>query len=50
MFQFLVLLSYECFQPKYSQAKSIIVMPQIIQLCDGIMACGQPPTTHGMFL
>ena len=47
MFQFLVLLSYDCFQPKYSQAKSIIVMPQIIQLCDGIMACGQQPTTHG---
>ena len=23
-------------------------MPKIIQLCDGIMASGQQPTTHGM--
>eukprot|EP00794_Sanderia_malayensis_P005415 gene5415-6091_t len=48
VFQLLVLLSYECFQPKKNQAKAIIIMPQIIQLCDGVMACGQPATTHAI--
>ena len=47
MFQFLVLLSYECFQPKFNQAKAIMGMPKIIQLCDGIMAGGQPAKSHG---
>ena len=28
-------------------SKSIISMPKIIQLCDGIMASGLQPTTHG---
>lgn len=45
IFNFLVLLSYE----KY-HSKTIIGMPKIIQLCDGIMASGQQPTTHGMYL
>ena len=48
IFQFLVLLSYECFQPKFHEPKAIVGMPRIIQLCDGIMAGGQPPQTHGM--
>ncbi|KAJ7336620.1 hypothetical protein OS493_011839 [Desmophyllum pertusum] len=48
IFQFLVLLSYECFQPKFNQAKAIVGMPRIIQLCDGIMAGGQPAQTHGI--
>ncbi len=42
IFNFLVLLSYERYH-----SKSIISMPKIIQLCDGIMASGQHPTTHG---
>ncbi|XP_047128948.1 huntingtin isoform X1 [Hydra vulgaris] len=42
VFQFLVLLSYECFQPKFTQAKAIIGMPRIMRLCDSVMACGQP--------
>ena len=50
IFQFLVLLSYECFQPKFNQAKAIVGMPRIIQLCDGIMAGGQPAQTHGICL
>lgn len=48
IFQFLVLLSYECFQPKFDEPKAIVGMPRIIQLCDGIMAGGQPAQTHGM--
>ena len=48
IFQFLVLLSYECFQPKFNEPKAIVGMPRIIQLCDGIMAGGQPAQTHGM--
>ena len=50
IFQFLVLLSYECFQPKFNQAKAIVGMPRIIQLCDGIMAGGQPAQTHGIYI
>ena len=45
-----MLLSYECFQPKFNQAKAIVGMPRIIQLCDGIMAGGQPAQTHGIYL
>ena len=47
VFQFLVLLSYECFQPKFNEPKAIVGMPRIIQLCDGIMAGGQPAQSHG---
>ena len=47
VFQFLVLLSYECYQPKFTQAKAIIGMPRIMRLCDEVMACGQPAVTHG---
>ncbi|KAL5022595.1 hypothetical protein ScPMuIL_001750 [Solemya velum] len=43
IFNFLVMLSYE----KY-HSKSIISMPKIIQLCDGIMASGLNPTTHAI--
>ncbi|XP_033756060.1 huntingtin-like [Pecten maximus] len=43
LFNFLVMLSYE----KY-HSKSIIGMPKIIQLCDGIMASGLHPTTHAI--
>lgn len=42
MFNFLILLSYERYH-----SKTIIMMPKIIQLCDGIMASGLDPTTHG---
>jgi len=42
IFNFLVLLSYERYH-----TKTIIQMPKVIQLCDGIMASGQDPTTHG---
>ena len=42
VFNFLVLLSYERYH-----TKTIIQMPKVIQLCDGIMASGQDPTTHG---
>ncbi|XP_074614489.1 huntingtin-like isoform X2 [Acropora palmata] len=48
IFQFLVLLSYECFQPKFHEPQAIVGMPRIIQLCDGIMAGGQPPQTHAI--
>ncbi|KAB7506583.1 hypothetical protein Anas_00288, partial [Armadillidium nasatum] len=41
MFSFLVLLSYE-----RHHSKSIIGVPKIIQLCDGLMASGQPPLSH----
>lgn len=41
IFDFLVRLSYE----KY-HSKVIIGVPKIIQLCDGLMASGQPPLTH----
>lgn len=41
IFDFLVRLSYE----KY-HSKIIIGVPKIIQLCDGLMASGQPPKTH----
>ncbi|GAB6024871.1 hypothetical protein CHUAL_009985 [Chamberlinius hualienensis] len=41
IFHFLVLLSYERYH-----SKSIIGIPKIIQLCDGLMASGQPVTTH----
>lgn len=44
IFHFLILLSYERYH-----SKSIIGMPKIIQLCDGIMASGLEPTTHGWF-
>jgi huntingtin len=43
IFNFLVMLSYEKFH-----SKSVIMMPKIIQLCDGIMASGLDPVTHGM--
>ena len=42
VFHFLVLLSYERYH-----SKSIISFPKIMQLCDGIMASGQDPATHG---
>jgi len=42
IFNFLVVLSYERYH-----SKCIIGIPKIIQLCDGIMASGQPPATHG---
>jgi len=42
-----VLLSYECYQPKFTQAKAIIGMPRIMRLCDDVMACEQPAHTHG---
>ncbi|XP_063978909.1 huntingtin isoform X2 [Diachasmimorpha longicaudata] len=41
IFGFLVHLSYE----KY-HSKMIIDIREIIKLCDGLMASGQPPTTH----
>lgn len=47
VFQFLILLSYECFQPKFNQAKSVFGMERIIQVCDDLMACGQSARTHG---
>ncbi|EDO49114.1 predicted protein [Nematostella vectensis] len=47
VFQFLVLLSYDCYQPKFNQAKAIVGMAKVIQLCDGIMASGQSAKTHG---
>ncbi|XP_066278564.1 huntingtin-like isoform X4 [Branchiostoma lanceolatum] len=43
IFHFLVLLSYERYH-----SKSIIVMPRIIQLCDGVMASGQKATNHAI--
>lgn len=43
IFHFLVLLSYERYH-----SKMIIGVPKIIQLCDGIMASGQPPLTHAI--
>lgn len=36
------MLSYE-----KTHSKSIIGMPKIIQLCDGIMASGLQPVSHG---
>lgn len=42
IFSFLVMLSYE-----KTHSKSIIAMPKIIQLCDGIMASGLQPVSHG---
>jgi huntingtin len=41
IFYFLVHLSYE-----KHHSKSIIGVPKVIQLCDGLMASGQPPVTH----
>ncbi|XP_056637539.1 huntingtin [Diorhabda sublineata] len=41
IFQFLVQLSYS-----KQHSKSIIGVPKIIQLCDGLMASGQPAATH----
>lgn len=41
IFQFLVHLSYS-----KQHSKSIIDIPKIIQLCDGLMASGQDPKTH----
>lgn len=43
IFHFLVLLSYERYH-----SKTIIGMPKIIQLCDGLMASGQDPITHAI--
>ncbi|ELT98253.1 hypothetical protein CAPTEDRAFT_220329 [Capitella teleta] len=43
IFHFLVLLSYERYH-----SKSIIGMPKVIQLCDGIMASGLDPTLHAL--
>nr|XP_022340193.1 huntingtin-like isoform X2 [Crassostrea virginica] len=43
IFSFLVLLSYE-----KTHSKSIIGMPKIIQLCDGIMAGGLQPESHAI--
>uniref|UniRef100_A0A6P7F8J4 Huntingtin-like n=1 Tax=Diabrotica virgifera virgifera TaxID=50390 RepID=A0A6P7F8J4_DIAVI len=41
IFQFLVQLSYS-----KQHSKLIIGVPKIIQLCDGLMASGQPAATH----
>ncbi|XP_032690213.1 huntingtin isoform X2 [Odontomachus brunneus] len=41
IFNFLVHLSYE-----KNHSKAIIGVPKIIQLCDGLMASGQPAITH----
>lgn len=41
IFEFLVRLSYS-----KQHTKSIITIPKIIQLCDGLMASGQNPLTH----
>ncbi|XP_076761860.1 huntingtin isoform X2 [Xylocopa sonorina] len=41
IFNFLVHLSYE-----KNHSKTIIGIPKIIQLCDGLMASGQPTVTH----
>ncbi|XP_064465594.1 huntingtin-like [Ornithodoros turicata] len=41
IFYFLVLLSYERYH-----SKPIISMPEIIQLCDRLMASGQPPIKY----
>lgn len=41
MFNFLVHLSYE-----KNHSKAIIGIPKIIQLCDGLMASGQPAISH----
>ncbi|XP_029667120.1 huntingtin isoform X1 [Formica exsecta] len=41
IFNFLVHLSYE-----KNHSKAIIGIPKIIQLCDGLMASGQPAITH----
>lgn len=41
MFNFLVHLSYE-----KNHSKAIIGVPKIIQLCDGLMASGQPAISH----
>ncbi|XP_059488388.1 huntingtin isoform X2 [Neocloeon triangulifer] len=41
IFKFLVQLSYE-----KNHSKAIIGVPEILQLCDGLMASGQPPQTH----
>ncbi|KAM7284196.1 huntingtin isoform X1 [Ixodes scapularis] len=41
IFYFLVLLSYERYH-----SKPIISMPEIIQLCDRLMASGQPPDKY----
>ncbi|RZC38340.1 huntingtin-like [Asbolus verrucosus] len=41
IFQFLVQLSYS-----KQHSKSIMTIPKIIQLCDGLMASGQSPLTH----
>lgn len=41
MFNFLVHLSYE-----KNHSKMIIGVPKIIQLCDGLMASGQPAISH----
>ncbi|XP_046850180.1 huntingtin-like isoform X3 [Xenia sp. Carnegie-2017] len=48
IFQFLLLLSYDCFQPKFNQAKSVFGMSKIIQVCDDLMACGQSARTHAV--
>ena len=45
IFNFLMLLSYERYH-----TKTIVQIPKIIQLCDGIMASGQDPVTHGIRL
>lgn len=41
MFEFLVAVSYE-----RQHSRSIITVPKIIQLCDGLLASGQPPLSH----
>ncbi|XP_061171379.1 huntingtin-like isoform X1 [Saccostrea echinata] len=43
IFSFLVMLSYE-----KTHSKTIIGMPKIIQLCDGIMASGLQPVSHAI--
>ena len=45
MFQFLILLSYG-----RHNVKAIVTVPEIIQLCDGIMASGEMALSHGKVL
>jgi huntingtin len=41
VFRFLVQLSYE-----KNHSKPVIGVPEILQLCDGLVASGQPPHSH----
>ncbi|XP_043203807.1 huntingtin-like [Amphibalanus amphitrite] len=43
IFRFLVALSYERYH-----SKTIVSIPKVIQLCDGLIASGQPPETYAL--